>query len=193
MSESWNNCIVTVIDVIGIKNAAKQGGSKASGLMRQLHSLAQTSMNLGMPKHAHSYCWNDSVLLLAFWSGQPEDARSILVEAGELKRRIDDQIGKSYAISVKGKAFPDEMPPQAAVYDGANNHPRCVTLKASSYAMANCYLVEATAKQQKIQADWYVDSRLKKGLATTPRETLSVEMLPTGKARNVYLVSGYIE
>jgi hypothetical protein len=192
MSEDWPDCIVTLIDVIGIKSAAKRG-SKASGQMRNLHSLAQTSMNLGMPKHAHSYCWNDSVLLLAFWNGEPADGRGILSEASALKRRIDETIGQSYAISVKGRAFPDHTPPPPAVYDGANHHPRCVVLKASSYAMANCYLTEAEAKKQKCRADWYIDVRLKKVLGQRLTESFAVEMLPTGKSRKVYLLSGYIE
>lgn len=192
MSELWPECIITVIDVIDIKSTAKRGDSEASSKMRHLHSLAQTSMKLGMPLHAHSYCWNDSVLLLGFWNGEPEHGRNLLREASDLKRRIDEQIGRSYAISVKGRAFPDQVLPESVIFDWENHHPRCVVLKASSYAMANCYLIEAEAKKQKCRADWYIDSRLKTLLGAKLKETISVEMLPTGKCRRVFLLDGYI-
>lgn len=191
MNKHWPNCIVSVIDVIGIKQIAKAGGSKASSQMLKLHSLTQTAMNSGMHMHAHAYCWNDSVLLLAFWNGAYEAGRTILSEASELKRRIDEQVGKSYAISVKGRAFPQQTTSSPEEPYRTNDQPRCIILKASSYAFANCHLIEAEAKKKRFRASWYIDSRLKEAVDAPLNKSFLVDLLPTGKSRKIFRLHGY--
>lgn len=193
MSGAWKDCVITVIDVIGIKHVANQGGSRATSKMRALHALVQTSMNSSMNLHAQSYCWNDSVLLLGYWGGEPEEGRALLAEASWLKQKIDQKVGPSYAISIKGRAFPEgkSMPP--AVTDIGSSHPKCIVLRASSYAMANCYLVEAFAKKKNLRADWYLDARIKEKIDILVEQSVSVAMLPEGTRRKVYLLNGYIE
>ena len=63
---NWRTCIVTFIDVIGIKRLADDGTSRATDLMRKLHELTANRMNHSMDSHSHAYSWNDSVLLLGY-------------------------------------------------------------------------------------------------------------------------------
>lgn len=190
MNSSWPDCVVTVIDVIGIKSAARNGLSEASLQMRALQALVQSEMDGGMSKHAYSYSWNDSVLLLAFWNGKIEQAREILCEASGLKRKIDQSIGNSYGICMKGKTFPEAVAPDQ---HNSQQYSRNINIRASSFAMANCYQAEAEAKRQKCRADWYIDSRLRAVLGKRAQKSIAVEMLPTGRSRKVYLIEGYID
>ena len=84
---NWQDCIVSLIDLIGIKDIILNQNGKGSALMRQLHKIVAVEMNLGLQHHAHAYVWNDSVLLLAYLDGSnlPE---IILREVDELKRKL---------------------------------------------------------------------------------------------------------
>ena len=132
-----------------------------------------------MLHHDHSYCWNDSVMLLAFWDDETPNGKNILKEIENLKCRIDEEIGENYAISVKGQAFPNDSSIDS---DTSNQH--CVILKTSSYAMANCFAVEKAAKGRK--ANWYIDSWLEKILSAPLPKSFLVEMLPTHEEREVF-------
>lgn len=189
MGKDWPHCIVTVIDVIGIKDLAKIGDSRASTQMRRLHALTRTAFYSGMPMHAHSYCWNDSVLLLAYWNQDLEAARSILAEASKLKRNVDSQIDKSYAISVKGQAFPETTSERLGIPDEQS---RCTILRASSYAFANCYQIEAEAKRNRLRASWYIDSRLEQAIDRTAYKEFSMTLLPGQRNRRILLFNDYI-
>lgn len=193
MSE-WKNSIVTYVDLIGIKAAAVEPDSRATDVMRRMHSLVAGRMSHGMPNHDHCYIWNDSVLLLSYLDSayRNADETGILKEVDSLKKEID-ALCESYAIAVKGQIFPDETHLLAQAFHGQiADQPRVVKLKASSYAMGNCFLIGARLGK-KLKQPWYVDSRIAKRLVTNQKFSKHiVKMLPKNKGREVYVYEGYL-
>jgi len=184
----WRNCIVTLIDVIGIKQLALNGTSQATDLMRKLQSITESRMNYGMKAHAHAYMWNDSVLLLGYLD--QATARSLLEEADSLKRAIEQGVNKCYAISVKGQTFPEPGFPSGAVFNGQiAEQPRSIVIKASSFAFANCFQIEALLGPRH-KTDWYVDGRLKDAIEKEPKVVDSIDLLPGGESREVLMFNG---
>jgi hypothetical protein len=186
----WRDCAVTLIDIPGIKELADQPRTRASGVMRQVHSLVLREMDV-LPSHAHIYIWNDAVLLLAFLDNNLS-VGAVLHEADCLKRKIDILVGRcgldhAYAIAVRGRAFPD-----LAIDPDAGGHDRAVVIKASSYALANCFIIEARLGK-KLKKPWYVDSRLAKHLTTKSKpEKRTATLLPRKGTRDIYVYSGYL-
>jgi len=193
MSE-WKKSIVTYIDLIGIKEAADEGGSRGTDLMRRMHSVVEGTMNHAMDNHDHCYIWNDSVLLLSNLESPYRQAseNEILKEADSLKKKIDE-ICSCYAISVKGQVFPDEPFLSAPVFNGQiAEQPRVVRLKASSYAMGNCFIIEERLGK-KLKKPWYIDSRIAKKLNTEQSLTKhKVKMLPNNKEHEIYVYESYL-
>lgn len=191
---NWKNSIVTYMDLIGIKDVADEGRSRATDLMRSMHSLVDGNMNHGMRNHDHCYIWNDSVLLLSHIDSPYRNAgeTEILKEADSLKKKIDE-ICSCYAISVKGQVFPEESYLHAPVFDGQiGEQSRVVRLKASSYAMGNCFIIEDRLGK-KLKKPWYVDSRIAKKLNTNQNLTKHrVKMLPKNITREIYVYEGYL-
>ena len=190
----WKTSIVSYIDLIGIKDIADQGDSRATDIMRKMHNLVESHMNHGMKNHDHCYIWNDSVLMLSHL-GSPyrnTNENNVLKEVDSLKKKID-VICESYAISVKGKVFPEEFPPQPAFFNGQiHEQPRAIRLKASSYAMGNCFYIESKLGN-KLEKPWYIDSRIASKLNTQQKyDKYSVSMLPKRKERDVYVYEGYL-
>src|SRR5580700_6379769 len=102
MGKDWQDCIVTLIDLQGVKAMAEQG--IASKLMLKFHNIVikeRDSLNIT----AHAYVWNDSVLLLSYVNEDDSSFESAMKDADKLKRRVD-VIVRSYAIAVKGQTFP---------------------------------------------------------------------------------------
>lgn len=194
MSE-WKNSIITYIDLVGIKSAAEEQSSRGTDVMRSMHALVERKMSNGMPNHDHCYTWNDSVLLLSYLDSpyRKADETEILREADSLKKEIDQQCTSSYAIAVKGQVFPDEPHLHAPVIQGQiADQPRVVRLKASSYAMGNCFLIEARLGK-KLKQPWYIDGRIAKRLITSQGFSKHViKMLPRNKKRAVYVYDGYL-
>ena len=190
----WKNSIVTYMDLIGIKDTADAGDSRATDLMRRMHSMVDGVMNNGMNNHDHCYIWNDSVLLLSHLDSPYRNAgeTEVLKEADSLKKKIDN-ICNCYAISVKGQVFPEESFINDPVFNGQiAEQPRVVRLKASSYAMGNCFIIEERLGK-KLKKPWYVDSRIARKLDTNQALTKhSVKMLPKNKAREIYVYEGYL-
>ena len=185
MGENWPDCIVTLLDLAETKKLALAQEGRASRLMRQLHQVAGEAFRSGMVAHDGCYCWNDSILLLALWDGSLRSANRILIEASDLKKRVDTDIGTSYAISVKGRAFPIESNENLA-------NARCVVLKSSSYAMGNCFLIETEARRRKLRDDWYIDSRLKGAVIGRIVGLFRADLLPRRKQREILRIKGYI-
>ncbi len=183
---NWPDCVVSYFDLIGIRKKIELGNSEASILMQKLHLLVRTSMFSGMPTHDNAYVWNDSALFLAF-PKEDADYEKIMRELNDVKPKIDD-ISPSYAICVKGRVIP-ESPCQ---YDtNLAGQPRFVYLKASSYALANCFKIEDTLK--KLEMDWYVDSRIAERVpAFAQCHQHEVTMLPSGTKRGIYVLKGSI-
>lgn len=116
----WETCIVTYIDLIGIKAAAEEADSRGTDVMRRMHSLVEGRMSNSMPSYDCCYVWNDSVLLLSYLDSpyRKTDETEILREADSLKKEIDQQCTASYAIAVKGQVFPDDARLHPVAFQG---------------------------------------------------------------------------
>jgi hypothetical protein len=181
----WRDCIVVFIDLIGIKKRAALGDSKASALMRSFHNKVRQEMRNSLSTLDHAYVWNDSVILLAYVDQGPRAYERALLDADSLKRKIDASSSvSSYAITVKGQAFP--------VTPTVDTN-RVTVIQASSYAMANCFEVDAKIKKKKLRKSWYVDTRIVREIEhLKSSEWIVVPFLPTGRRRRVYLYTGYL-
>jgi hypothetical protein len=187
-SKSWQSCIVTMFDLVGTKSSAASG--RGSAALVRMHELASSKIDHGLPLHAHGYIWNDSVLLLSYRTRTVGERAQVIAELDDFRCWMQDSCGAAvYAICVKGLAFPhDDL--HAPVFDGQIAHqPRSIVLKTSSWAMANCFEIEK--RLSKHRADWYIDSRVTRGLrlATVVAEE-EVEMLPSREARKVQMYKG---
>ncbi len=181
----WKDCVVSLIDFIGVKKMAEGRKKRASRIMRKMHAEAVAQMHGGLPLHAHAYIWNDSILLLAFLD-QVHRPEPIMREVDGLKRKLA-HLGKSYAISIKGQVFPDLA---ASISNECSG--RATVIKASSFAMANCFRVEECIAKKRMKP-WYVDSRLALKIRTSQAcTTVPVKLLPGPKTREVYVYDGYL-
>ena len=179
----WRDCIVVLMDLIGVKERALKGDSPASTLMRSFHKLVRREMAVNPAFLEHAYVWNDSVLLLAYVDDRPQTYESALHAADDLKRKVD-VTARSYAIAVKGRAFPSSAAPDA---------PRVTVISASSWAMANCFEIEAEAKSKRLRNDWYIDVRIaRKVRASKASHWFCVPLWPHRKCRRVYVHDGYL-
>ena len=183
---NWQDCVVSLFDLIGIREKIKQRDSRASILMQNFHLLVRKRMFDGMPTHDKAYVWNDSALFLAFPRSKAEYEK-IMRELNAIKPKLDD-ICRTYAICVKGQAMPESV----CQYDtGGVGEPRFVFLKASSYALANCFEIEKELK--KLKMDWYVDKRIVDKIPSFPNcKPHYVKMLPTLRKRYVHVHKGSI-
>ena len=179
MGADWRDCIVTYIDLVDAKEGAALG--VATERMRRLHALVgELLVGPLLPSAAHVYVWNDAVLVLSFVDESSSSYRAAVRDVCTLKARIDS-LHPSFAIVVKGQAFP---PPNSPRLD-----PRVTVLKTSSWAMANCFVIDSQLKQHK--ASWYVDGRVAKHLAASePFRKEKVALLPKNKRRNIHLYKG---
>ena len=180
MGAEWRDCIVTMIDMAGVRDRA---GEDASTLMRRFHALVIEEAP-SLTTIAHTYVWNDSALLLSYVDGD-DTFEPAIRDAEKLKRRIDG-LANSYAIAIKGKAFPPAPGERNA------QAPRNVTLiDASSWAMANCFLVEKALG--KCKKPWYIDKRIAERIRTSQiSQTHEVDLLPKGKPRKIHTFDGYL-
>jgi len=181
---NWRDCIIVLMDLIGIKRRALMGDRRASKLMRAFHQLVRNEIDSGCRPVDQAYVWNDSVILLAYLDRRKGRYEKIMQAIDALKRKVD-LLAPSYAIAVEGQTFP--------AYPNLDTS-RVVTIKASSYAMANCFKIEAKVKKNKIRNKfWYVDTRIaKKVPGAKADEWITVHMLPGGNPRTVYMHSSYL-
>lgn len=181
----WTPCIVTVLDLIGTRKQTL--GGTGSKLMLQMHRSAAERIRNGMPLHKQGYIWNDSVLLLSEKASTIKERLDVLFELEAFKLELEEECGTGlYAISVKGKTFPPvELPPAAKAEDAD----RAIILKTSSWAMANCFAIEQALGKHR--ADWYLDSRLTRGLKLPEMfKSEPVELLPDNEARDIHMFKG---
>lgn len=173
----FRDCIVTYIDLIGIGKAADRGDPRASQVMSDMHAFV-TAAAVSLQQQAFVYLWNDSILLLSYLDTPALQANAILKEADALKKQIDAR-WKSFAIAVQGQTFP--TPP--TVVPPSPTGPRVHVLQASSYAMANCFIIEEELKTHRMQ--WYIDSRISRYLAPAreARVSAEVQLLPANERR----------
>ena len=181
----WTPCIVTVFDLIGTKKQTLSGtGSK---LMLHMHRCAAQRIRSGLPLHSQGYIWNDSVLLLSEKASTIKERLDVLLELEGFKLGLQEECDAGlYAIAVKGKTFPAvELPPTRK----AGEAERAIILKTSSWAMANCFAIEQALRKHR--ADWYLDSRLTRGLKLPEIfKSEPVELLPDNEARDIHMYKG---
>lgn len=179
----WSDCIVVLMDLNGVKKRALAGDSAASASMRAFHQLVCREMAGGLRSLDHAYVWNDSVLLLAYVDSRPRAYEKAIHAADCLKRKVD-ATNRCYAIAVKGRAFPS----RSKVQDS-----RVTVIRASSYAMANCFEIEEKAKANKLRSAWYIDVRIaRKVRQAKASKWIVVAMLPSGRNRRVYVHDEYL-
>jgi len=155
-----------------------------------MHAFVRARFDNALPRHSHAYLWNDSVLLLAFLNDDLGEKEAIVREAHDLKAQLDADLGlPSYGIVVQGEMFPED-PIASAVFNGQiAAGQRTTIIKASSYAMANCFIIEEHLGGHK--QSWYIDSRVAKDLATAKRaKKAKVTLLPLNKEREIWMYSG---
>lgn len=179
MGSEWRDCVVSLMDLVGVRAQAKE--AKASTQMRKLHRALLEAVGARKYSFARAYAYNDAVLLLSYVEDK-ESLQTVMREVDELKKSLD-KIGKSYAIAVKGQAFP-------AIRKTPVDE-RIVIIETSSWAMANCFEIEKQLR--RLRKSWYVDERIAKHLSTdASSQTHQLAMYPTGRRRGVYVYSGYL-
>ena len=190
LTDNWPSCVVTAFDLIGTRSLAASG--KGSSAMIEMHRRAVAKINHGLPLHSHGYIWNDSVLLLSYMTEPNWSKPGFFAELNDFKSFLEQQCGASmYAISVKGLTFPQDTM-MSAVFNGQiADQPRAVVLKTSSWAMANCFLIEKDLGHHR--ADWYIDSRITTG-ANLPKPFASevIDLLPKKEPRTIDMFRGSI-
>nr|WP_315438325.1 hypothetical protein [uncultured Pseudomonas sp.] len=160
--------------------------------MIEMHSRAVAKINHGLPLHSHGYIWNDSVLLLSYTTEPNWSTLGFFAELNDFKSFLEQQCCASmYAISVKGLAFPQDVMTPAVFNGQIASQPRAVVLKTSSWAMANCFLIEKDLGHHR--ADWYIDSRITDG-ASLPKPFASetINLLPKKEPRTIDMFRGEI-
>lgn len=180
MRQDWRDCIVTLIDMAGVKKRAERGAGSA--LMLRLHALVARETE-ALQSVARTYVWNDSALLLSYVDETAVSFELAMRDAERLKRCIDG-LAPSYAIAVKGQAFP---PPEG---NGQLRTSRVTVIEASSWAMANCFEIERILGP-KWRKPWYIDVRIINKIKTMkPSGQEKVKLLPTGIERQVCVFGG---
>lgn len=166
--------MITYIDLAGTKVDAETG--EASKRMQRLHQVvAEAVSGHALASISHAYTWNDSVIAVSRVRDAAGSFIEILRDLEVLKTRIDS-VSRNYVVCVKGLAFPRFKTSRAR---------RVTILETSSWAMANCFVIEAALKKHR--ANWYIDGRIIRriqGLRPTGRER--VRMHPKSKTRWIY-------
>lgn len=190
MEERWKKCILTYIDIIGVKVHAKDG--EGSSIMRRLHSCVPDGFGEHLPSHDHAYVWNDSVLVVAYLKNEHGEKMRLLREANNFKRHLDKALAMpSFAVVVEGMTFPSiGSSPGSGVDDAGSS--KVTVLKTSSWAMANCFEIERELRRLKLKKNWYIDSRVTKGLRRPSREDMQVTLLPANRKRAVSMYDDYL-
>lgn len=189
-TDVWPPCIVTAFDLIGTRSLSASG--KGSSEMILMHGRAEEKINHDLPLHSHGYIWNDSVLLLSYMTEKNWSKRGFFAELNDFKSSLEQQCNASmYAISVKGLAFPQDIIGKTVFNAQISDQPRAVILKTSSWAMANCFLIEKALGHYR--ADWYIDRRITDG-ANLPKPFASeaICLLPKKQPRTIDMFRGCI-
>jgi hypothetical protein len=191
MDEEWKKCILSYIDIIDVKKHAKNGNG--SSIMRNLHSKTTEGFRQHLSNHDHAYVWNDSVLIVAYLKDQRGEKMKLLREVNDFKRYLDTAlVMPSFAVVVEGMTFPSTGSSPGSGVDDANSS-KVTVLKASSWAMANCFEIER--ELGGLMKDWYIDSRVTKGFTKRLRRPSRIEqvrLLPANRKRAVLMYDDYL-
>ena len=128
--------------------------SQASTIMRKFHNVVMQAMaGNSNDRLMRAYTWNDSVLLLAYVDKNRHDYESVLRQVDCLKQKIDS-VRKSYAVVVKGQAFP---PPE-----GQNTSPNGTVRLHRSIKLryGELYGNSGNVFSRENRHQWYLDQRI---------------------------------
>jgi len=179
------DCIVSYIDMTGITPLLTKRSGEAVHVMRKMHEAVSCAV-LQVPAHEEVCLWNDSVLMVGFVTESRTSYRTLMEEVCAMKQIIDS-IQRSYAICVKGKAFPGPQSESQERHGGADQ-PRLVYLQASSLAFANCFVIEQRARQAGWRWDWYIDNRIRTRLSLRHgHDAQHVELHPRSNFRQIHM------
>ena len=183
----WPHCIVSYIDLIGIKRELQAQKNEVISIIKRLHQIVYDEVNGSMAHHEFAYSWNDSVVLLAYLNGQPKSFEPIMREVNELKQHINN-LCRCYAISVKGMAIPEPIQFHSQLIPGSVvDNSKHIYIKASSMALANCFNIEEEFGRM-YKKSWYVDSRIAKKIRIHQTPFIRrIRMLPTRQKRQVFM------
>jgi len=185
-----DHCVVTYMDLIGVKKLITDNSRNAVQIMQNFHQVVYDQINEQMDKHQHAYSWNDSVIIVANIDKNCIDLTPIMKQADNLKKKIDN-ICKCYAISVKGMTFSEPLFYSGHQFEGQIHQPKFVFLKASSYAFSNCFAIERELGENN--KSWYLDERIISNLAINKDYVKAkISMLPNSAEREVYMYDGYL-
>ncbi len=179
MSEQWQDCVVAHFDMVGIKDLSED--SQGSRLMMQMFEAVSKVADAGLPAVRHIYAWNDSLLTVSLLDGGGSQFKNVLTDLERLKTAAD-QVRKTYVVVVKGQSFPyvEKHPASSTTFH---------VLRASSWAMANCFLIEERLGK-KHKAAWYVDSWVVQNVpGLAEHSTCRVALLPKRNRRAVHVFS----
>ena len=188
--KEFSHCIVTLIDLIGVRRLLKLGGPMAVKKMRHMHRTI--NQNVGcFGSNTELVFWNDSVLIHSIVEQSAESYESSMLPIIKLKASID-ALHSSYAISVKGKSFP------LIKIRKSGTGCRLVYLSASSLAFTNCFDIEAELKTnsqfKNRRYGWYIDDRIIKRICkktTRPADDkYKFNLFPEGEKRFFHMFHG---
>ncbi len=180
------DCIVSLIDMIGVRDLLDRGDRKAVTTMRRMHAaVIRAAAHFDLKTEI---CfWNDSVLIHSLVNESDTSYASAMCPLVEMKAAID-AVRPSYCICVKGQSFPspDELSKR-------KSDARLVYLSASSLAFTNCFDVEYAVRKAHYEKDWYLDNRIVRKIRTLSRKadlTATFSLYPRGSQRVFHMFRG---
>jgi hypothetical protein len=195
--ENMRRCVVILLDLVGMKglladdNKRRQAIDAMEALDRVCNDFSRNRQHID-----HVYCWNDSVLLLAYLQSYDADLSALAIEVSRFKESVDTQCHRnSFIAMVKGKSFmPNDLQFRVPVPREGSQDPVYHYLLASSMAFANCE--KLVKKFRKDHHDWYVDQRIRDQLSQELQGRLiergRFKAFPRMKVRKVYTAEGYL-
>ena len=92
------NCIVSYIDMSGVKGMLARYSRDAVSLLQMMHTQVQTAAQK-LTMHEEVCFWNDSVVLVGSVDGPPERYEQMMREVCIIKDAVD-KVKRGYAICV---------------------------------------------------------------------------------------------
>lgn len=174
----FRDCIVSFLDLDDTKALIKKNSRSGARAMRDLHQLV-SNIASKLTFHEEVCFWQDSVLLLATVDSSSESYSNAIEDVERLKAKIDEQ-HRCHVVCIKGQSFP------APTFPRGTRKPRTVYLSASSFAFANCFIVES--RLGKHRAGWYIDSRIARKIEIRRADSIEkVKLLPTNVERAIHM------
>lgn len=182
----FRNCVVSYIDMDGMKDLLDKDTRGAVTKFRELHRTIER-VGPTLTSHEEICFWNDSILVVAFVEDNSDAYEQVMQNVFTIKQEVD-KVNPSYAICVKGQAFP---PPGINQSKGNHAIPGLIYLQASSLAFANCFKIEGLAKKNGWRMQWYIDDRIIDHIrASSPDTTQRIFLFPRERPCILHMFKG---